>query len=312
MENCGHWCALFRGAHGRLFLSLSRGKLPCLSGSYHILCAGITGANAMSFLKNHNVTQSSDGGRTIVFVHGYGCDQNMWRYVVPLLFGTGKIVLYDLMGMGKSDAANYDFDRYQSLTGHAEDLVGILDELDAVDAVLVGHSVGGTIAALAAQMVPDRIKALALIAPSPCFINDADYVGGFDLETIEGLIDLMEQNFLGWTSQLVPTITGQKADGLASTELAESFCRANPKISKHFGRVTFLADHREDMSKIHCQTLIVQCSDDALAPLNVGNWLASAIPSSELKVVDATGHCPHMTEPAKTADLLAEFLEALK
>lgn len=265
----------------------------------------------MAAIQKNNVNVYGDAGSTLVFVHGYGCDQNMWRYVAPEFSKAHKTVLYDLTGMGKSDFGAYDFDEYRDLRAHAKDLVAILEELAINQAVLVGHSVGATIACLAALDCPDRVKALALVAPSPCFINDDGYVGGFDRESIEGLIDMMEQNFLGWTAQVAPTIAGQDEDGATTTELTQSFCRTDPAIAKHFGRVTFHVDHRREMAQVAIPALILQCSDDALAPTDVGTWLSEQMSGGYLKVIEATGHCPHMTEPDKTIEALRELLERL-
>jgi len=262
-------------------------------------------------VKTTNVAVTGTGSPTLVFVHGYGCDQNMWRFVAPAFSGTHRSVLYDLVGMGQSDYAAYDFDRYRTLDAHAEDLGAILTELDIDDAVLVGHSVGATIACLTATQVPDRVKALALVAPSPSFIHDGDYVGGFDRSDIEGLIEMMEQNFLGWTQHVTPLIAGPGDDGTASGELTQSFCRTDPAIAKHFGRVTFLADHRKDMSRVSHPALILQVADDTLAPTDVGAWLDRHMPGGELTLVDAIGHCPHMTEPEKAVAELRKFIERL-
>ncbi|WP_417524879.1 alpha/beta fold hydrolase [Marinovum sp.] len=259
-----------------------------------------------------HVTVEGTGTPTLVFVHGYGCDQNMWRFVAPRFAAQHRIVLYDLVGMGNSDYGAYDFDRYSTLDGHAEDLGDILTELDITDAVLVGHSVGATIACLAALNMPERVQALALVAPSPCFVNDDSYVGGFGREDIAGLIDVMEDNYLGWTAHVTPIISGQPEDGDATADLTQSFCRTDPKIAKHFGRVTFLADHRKEMAEVSHPTLVLQCSDDALAPEAVGHWLAERMVQAKIEIIEATGHCPHMTEPDATADELRGFLDRIE
>jgi sigma-B regulation protein RsbQ len=263
----------------------------------------------MSRASKLNAKMVGKGSPTLVFVHGYGCDQNMWRFVAPAFSGSHRCVFYDLVGMGGSDYASYSLDRYASLEAHAEDLDALLEELEIDDAVLVGHSVGATIACLTSLRGSDRIRALALVAPSPSFINDSDYVGGFDRASIEGLIGLMEQNFLGWTEQIAPVISGQVSDGETTEELSRSFCRTDPSIAKHFGRVTFLADHRREMAQVTLPTLVLQCRNDALAPVEVGQWLAARMARAELKIIEATGHCPHLTDPEKTVEALRGFLE---
>ncbi|NND41083.1 MAG: alpha/beta hydrolase [Silicimonas sp.] len=263
----------------------------------------------MSAITKCNVQVSGTGSTPLVFVHGYGCDQDMWRFVAPAFSDTHKTVLYDLTGIGESDSSAYDFPRYASLEAHAEDLGEILTELDLSDAIVVGHSVGATIACLAALRSSERIKALVLVAPSPCFINHDGYTGGFDHQDIQQLLELMEMNYFDWAQYVTPLIAGEKEAGETANELTRSFCRTDPAISKHFGRVTFLSDHRDDMSRVTHNALILQCSDDALAPTDVGAWLAKQMRGGQLREIEATGHCPHMTEPAKTIAEIRNFLE---
>tara|TARA_R110002051_G_scaffold141578_1_gene214755 strand:+ start:4885 stop:5685 length:801 start_codon:yes stop_codon:yes gene_type:complete len=262
----------------------------------------------MDILQRNNVKVVGQGDRTLVFVHGYGCDQNMWRFVAPAFEGDYRIVYYDLTGMGQSDLNAYDFRAYRTLHRHAQDLAEILAHLDVKNCVLVGHSVGATIACLASIIIPERIQGLALVAPSPFFMNDAAYVGGFDRATLDGLVELMDQNFYGWTSQVTPIIGGDGAGGQVSQELSKSFCRTEPEIAKHFGRVTFLSDHREDMKKVATRATIIQCSNDSLAPVSVGDWLSKNMKAAQLNIIDATGHCPHLSEPSKTTTAIREFL----
>ncbi len=262
----------------------------------------------MRSLRKNNVSISGSGSKTLVFVHGYGCDQSMWRFVAPQFELSHRVVLYDLTGMGQSDLSEYDFKAYRTLQRHADDLTAILEDLEVSDGVLIGHSVGATIACLAALKCPERISALALVAPSPSFMNDAAYTGGFDREALEGLVNLMDENFLGWTSRVTPTIAGEDRAGETAAELTQSFCRTDPAIAKHFGRITFLADHRADMKRVEAPAAIIQCTDDALAPVDVGVWLSENMKRGTLKFIEATGHCPHMTEPAKTTEAIREFL----
>ncbi|WP_323768616.1 alpha/beta hydrolase [Marinovum sp.] len=265
----------------------------------------------MSIIDKCNVTVTGTGKPTLVFVHGYGCDQTMWRFVAPGFVDSHRVVLYDLVGMGRSDNTAYDFTRYATLDGHAEDLCAILTELEITDAVLVGHSVGATIACLAALQMPEKVSALALVAPSPCFVNDDTYVGGFGREDIDGLIEVMDENYLGWTAHVTPIISGQPQDGAATTDLTQSFCRTDPAIAKHFGRVTFTADQRAEMGRVAHPALVLQVTDDTLAPKAVGHWLADHMARAELRTIEATGHCPHMTEPDATTTELRGFLERI-
>ena len=262
----------------------------------------------MDILQRNNVNISGHGDRTLVFVHGYGCDQNMWRFVAPHFQGSNRIVLYDLTGMGRSDITAYDFAAYRSLHRHAEDLAKILDHLDLTNCVLIGHSVGATIASLATLICPERIAGMAMVAPSPFFMNDRNYNGGFERETLNGLVALMDENFYGWTDQVAPLIAGQPSDGKVSEELTKSFCRTDPTISKHFGRVTFLSDHRDDMKRVETRTIVIQCAHDTLAPVAIGEWLSENMQNTKLKIIDATGHCPHLSHPELTMDALEEYL----
>lgn len=260
----------------------------------------------MNVLTRNNVKVVGQGSRTLVFVHGYGCDQNMWRFVAPQFEGEYRIIHYDLTGMGQSDLDAYDFRAYRTLHRHAQDLADILAHLDVTQCVLVGHSVGATIACLASLISRDRVAAIAMVAPSPFFMNDGAYIGGFDHETLDGLVDLMDQNFLGWTDQVAPIIGGSEA---VSEELSQSFCRTDPGIAKHFGRVTFLSDHREDMKAVATKVTVIQCSNDSLAPVTVGRWLSENMMDAQLTLIKATGHCPHLSEPAKTTAAIRDFLK---
>lgn len=263
----------------------------------------------MSFCKKkNNVRVHGTGEAPMLFAHGFGCDQEMWRFVAPAFEASHKVILFDLTGAGKSDLSAYDFDRYEDLQAHADDILGVCDELDLRGVTLVGHSVSAITAVLAANHEPTFFEKLVLLAPSPCFLNDKGYRGGFSNEELEGLIALMEENYLGWAEQLAPTIAGQDADGQASKDLTASFCRTDPKIAQHFGRVTFLSDRREDMAKLSIPALIVQCDDDAIAPVDVGRWMHENMPTTTLEVISVTGHCPHMTAPEETIRLIRQLI----
>ncbi len=263
----------------------------------------------MSVYHRNNVKVTGGTGQTMLFAHGFGCDQEMWRFVAPAFEAGHKVVLFDLTGAGKSDLGAYDFDHYAQLDAHAEDILRICDELELRDVVLVGHSVSAITSVLAANARPDLFAKLVLLAPSPCFLEDNGYHGGFKREDLEGLVAFMDENYLGWSAQVAAIAAGQDIDGPASVELTRSFCRTDPAIAQHFGRVTFLSDRRADMQKLTRPALIVQCSDDTLAPTEVGRWLHDNIGPSTLEILEVTGHSPHLTAPAETIDAIRRFID---
>jgi sigma-B regulation protein RsbQ len=259
-------------------------------------------------LKRHNVRVFGRGPRTMVFAHGYGCDQNMWRFVTPAFEAEFRIVLFDYIGHGQSDASAFDPVRYGTLEGYAKDVLDICAALAIHEAIFVGHSVSAMIGVLAAQAEPDRFESLVLIGPSPCYLNDAEYRGGFERADIDGLLDFLDTNHLGWSSTMAPVIMGNPERPELSAELTNSFCRTHPEIAKHFARVTFLSDNRADLARVNIPTLIVQCSSDAIAPVVVGEYVHREIRQSELILLDATGHCPHLSAPEETVRAIRSFL----
>jgi sigma-B regulation protein RsbQ len=266
----------------------------------------------MSVQIRHHVHSAGDGTATMVFIHGFGCDQTMWRFLAPVYEERFRIVGYDLAGSGRSDLAAYDRQKYASLHGHAADLLEILDAIGAATTtgpvVLVGHSVGATIGMLAAIQAPQRFAAQVMIGPSPCFIDDGAYVGGFNRADIDGLIDAMDANYLGWSRSMAPMIMGAPNQPRLGEELTGRFCRNDPDIARHFARATFYADHRADVPRSSVPALILQCSDDLLAPRAVGDWLQAHLPRSTLRTIGNVGHCPHMSAPAESARAIDDFL----
>lgn len=263
----------------------------------------------MTVLDAHHVNVSGKrDGQPIVFVHGFGCDQKMWRFVTPGFEDTHKLVLLDLIGSGSSDLSKYDRRKYGSLDGHASDVVEIIRTLDLRDVVLVGHSVSAMIAALAANQERDRITSVVMVGPSPCYLNDGDYIGGFTRDDIEGLLETLEANYLGWSSQMAPAIMGSRNPAELGEELTDSFCRTDPDIAAHFARVTFLSDHRDTVKDVSQPCLILQCSDDMIAPVEVGRWLAKNLKDNHLVIMNATGHCPHMSAPSETTREIRDFI----
>ncbi|SDR55026.1 sigma-B regulation protein RsbQ [Paraburkholderia fungorum] len=262
----------------------------------------------MGYLHRNNVHISGTGPRTIVFAHGFGCDQNMWRLFASHLSGRYRTVLFDLVGSGGSDLSLYDYKKYASLDGYADDVLEIVAGCSKEPVILVGHSVSATIGMLAAIKAPDLFAANVMIGPSPSFINEGSYVGGFDRSDIEELLDTLDNNFLGWSSNMAPAIMGAPDQPELGAELTNSFCRTDPDIAKHFAHVTFLADHRAELHRVSTPTLIVQSNDDLLAPVVVGEYLHRAIKGSTLAIVDNVGHCPHLSAPGPCLSVTEEFL----
>ena len=250
----------------------------------------------------------SPQGRPLMFAHGFGCDQQMWRFVVPEFEADHRIVLFDHVGAGRSDLSAYDRDRYNSLRGYAADVVEICRALELTDVVFVGHSVSAMIGVLALQAAPDVFGALVMIGPSPRYVDDGDYVGGFSRTDVAGLLDALDANHLGWSAQMAPVIMGTPDRPEEAAELTNSFCRTDPDIIRHFARVTFLSDNRADLATVQVPTLVLQCSDDVIAPEVVGRYVHEQIPGSVFTQLAATGHCPHLSAPEETAAALRAFL----
>ena len=265
----------------------------------------------MDVIARNNVTLSGRAdGQPMLFAHGFGCDQNMWRFVTPAFAEEYRIVLFDLVGSGGSDLAAYDRERYRSLQGHARDVLEICDALDLHDVVLVGHSVSSMIAALAAIEQPARFASLVLVSPSPCYIDDEGYTGGFSRADIEELLESLDSNYLGWSSAMAPAIMGNPDRPELGEELTNSFCRTDPEIARHFAHVTFLSDNRGDLPRVRTPTLVLQCSSDVIAPTAVGTYVADQVAESQLVLLDATGHCPNLSAPDETVAAMQAFLGA--
>jgi sigma-B regulation protein RsbQ len=259
-------------------------------------------------LIRNNVKVSGKGTQPMLFAHGFGCDQNMWRYVAPEFENDYKVILFDYVGSGKSDLKAYDADKYSSLAGYAQDVLDIIHELDLRDIIFVGHSVSSMIGVLAANDAPDRFEDLIMIGPSPRYINDGSYVGGFDKKDIEGLFDMMDKNFIGWANFLAPAIMKNPDRPELGNELTESFCSTDPVIARRFAEATFYADNREDLSRVKTPSLILQCADDMVAPEVVGRYLEGRLPMSTFRQMKATGHCPHMSHPEETVSMIKDYL----
>ena len=260
--------------------------------------------------RNHVTVSGRAGGPVLMLAHGFGCDQNMWRLVVPVLERDFNVVLFDHVGAGRSDLSAWSKERYSSLDGYAEDVLEICRELALGPVTFVGHSVSAMMGVLAAAREPEAFAGLVLLAPSPCFIDDpaVGYRGGFSAEDIDELLGSLEANYLGWSGAMAPVIMGNPERPELGDELTNSFCRTDPDIARVFARVTFLSDNREDLAKVTVPTLVAQCSRDAIAPPEVGSFVQSRIPGSRLVTLNATGHGPQLAAPEETAAAIADFV----
>ena len=263
----------------------------------------------MSATQRNNVTVlGARDGRPMVFAHGFGCDQNMWRFIWPAFADEYRIVLFDHVGAGNSDWSAFDPERYSSLSAYAEDVLAICDELALEDAVFVGHSVSAMVGVLAAAQRPELFARLVLVSPSPRYIDDGEYVGGFTREDIEEMLDSLDSNYLGWSSAMAPVIMGNEHRPELAEELINSFCRADPQIAAHFARTTFMSDNRSDLARVRTPSLVLQCAEDAIAPRGVGEYVDAELPDSRLVVLDAVGHCPNLSAPEATIAAMRDFL----
>jgi sigma-B regulation protein RsbQ len=266
---------------------------------------------AADVLARNNVKVFGRGTRPMLFAHGFGCDQHMWRYVTPAFEDDYRIVLFDYVGSGKSDLSAYDAERYGTLDGYARDVLDVCRALDLRDVVFVGHSVSAMVGVMAANAEPERFSRLVLVGPSPRYLNEAPaYVGGFERSDIEGLLETMDKNYIGWANYLAPAIMKNPDRPELGEELTESFCSTDPVIARRFAEATFFADNRADLAHVRVPSLILQCSEDIIAPLEVGEYLHRELPGSTLRVMRATGHCPHMSAPDETIALMKEYLAA--
>jgi sigma-B regulation protein RsbQ len=258
--------------------------------------------------RNAVTVTGQPNGQPMMFAHGYGCDQNMWRSVAPAFLDTHRVVLFDHVGAGRSDLSAYDEQRYASLDGYAEDILEIIHDFDLRDVIFVGHSVSAMMGVLAAAREPERFAKLILVGPSPRYINDGDYVGGFDSSDIEAMLESLDSNYLGWSSAMAPVIMGNPERPELGAELTNSFCATDPEIARRFAHVTFMSDNRADLARVRTPALILQCTDDVIAPAVVGDYVHAHLPGSTLMVMNATGHCPNLSAPAETIAAIRTFL----
>ncbi len=261
-----------------------------------------------SLKERFNIKVSGKGTRPIMFIHGLGCDQTIWKKVVPAFEDEYKVILFDHMGAGESNLSFYDPEKYSSLEGYASDIISIVNELDLSKVILIGHSVSNMIGLLAVIAAPDLFEKIVMVSPSPCYINDHSYIGGFARKEIENLLGTMRKSYIDWAIGIAPVIMANPDQPQFAHELKESFCKRDPAITQQFAAVTFLSDNRGDLSKLKIPTLIMQCSQDVIAPLQVGEFMERNIPYATLRIMKATGHCPHVSAPAETIEMIKEFL----
>ncbi len=266
----------------------------------------------MSIQRRNNVRTAGSGSSSMIFAHGFGCDQSMWRLVEPGYRDRYRTILFDLVGAGNSDLSAYDSDKYNSLHGYADDLVEIVRESGSDSNIFVGHSVSAIIGVLADLKAPGLFAAHVMVGPSPCYINDGEYVGGFERQDIDGLLQTLENNYLGWSSTMAPVIMGAPQQPELSEELTNSFCRTDPELAKQFARVTFLSDHRSDLAKLRTPALILQCTDDLIAPITVGEFMRRMLPNGTLELIENVGHCPHLSAPGASTVAIDKFLAEQK
>lgn len=268
----------------------------------------VSQTSAMTVSVRNNVHVKGTGDRIMMFAHGFGCDQNMWRFVAPAFEDDFKTILFDHVGAGGSDLSAYDRAKYSSLAGYADDIVEIGRELGLKDAVFVGHSVSGMIGILASLKAPGMFSSLVLVGPSARYIDDGDYKGGFTEKQIEELLEFLEANHMGWSAQMAPAIMGNSDRPELGEELTNSFCRTDPEIAKHFARVTFTSDNRADLAKVTTPALILQCSEDIIASTEVGEFIQRNIAGSKLVILKATGHCPNLSAPEEVTSAMRAFV----
>ncbi|PIQ21765.1 MAG: alpha/beta hydrolase [Cytophagales bacterium CG18_big_fil_WC_8_21_14_2_50_42_9] len=259
-------------------------------------------------IKRNNVRIIGQGEQSIIFAHGFGCSQNVWRHLVDVYKTKFKLILFDFVGAGQSDLNAYDIKKYSSLDGYTKDVLEILEALNIKNALYIGHSVSCMIGVKAAIAQPSYFSKLIFVSPSPCYINDEEYIGGLDKEDLKNLLELMDNNYLGWSSFLAPQVMGNLDRPELGEELVSNFCATDPDIAKEFARVTFLSDNRSDLVKLQTDSLTLQCSKDILAPLAVGYYLEKKAKGNTLKILEATGHCPHLSAPEEVIAAISAYI----
>ncbi|MBX0290635.1 alpha/beta hydrolase [Hymenobacter sp. HSC-4F20] len=266
----------------------------------------------MDIFRRHHVSSYGSGARPLVFSHGFGTDQHAWQYVAPAFAARHRVVLFDLVGAGDSDKTAYDFTRYGTLEGYADDLVTLLRTLQLPKVVYVGHSVSGMIGVLAAIRAPELFERLVLLAASPCYVNDGDYLGGFEHADLEELLGFLDRDYRAWSDTMVPNLVGGDMRPELVDEVLASFSRVDPAIARQFARATFLSDYRSQLAQLRVPSLIIQCADDSVAPAEVGHYLHEKLAGSTLEILNTTGHYPHLNAPVATISCMERYLGTIR
>lgn len=261
-----------------------------------------------SILTRNNVNVIGTGEKVMLFAHGFGCDQRSWQFVVDAFTDDYKVVLFDYVGSGRSDVTQYNSEKYGQLDGYAQDILDVCEALALREVIFVGHSVSSMTGVLAAIKKPEYFSKLIFIGPSPRYLNDVGYTGGFERTDLESLFEFMDSNYLGWSNTMAPVIMGNSDRPELGKFLTNSFCSTDPEVAREFARVTFFSDNREDLSKLKIQSLILQCTEDVIAPVSVGEFVAANVPQNKLVQLQATGHCPHISEPEQTIRAIRNYL----
>lgn len=262
-----------------------------------------------NIIKRNNVKVMGQGEQTILFAHGFGCDQKMWQYIAPTLAMKYRVVLFDYVGSGNSDITAYESKKYNSLHGYAQDVLDIIEELNLQHVLFIGHSISSMIGMYAAIQQPQHFDKLIMIGPSPCYLNDTNgYMGGFEKEDIKEILDLMEMNFAGWASFMAPFASSQPDDAQLTQQLKSDFVSTNPRVAREFAEVTFFSDCRAKLPFLKVPTLIIQCSNDSIVPIEVGEYLQKHIQNSTLLIMNAKGHYPHISQPLETIEIINDYL----
>ena len=264
----------------------------------------------MDTLRRNNVHVSGPAAPVLLYAHGFGCTQQMWSRITPAFETSHRQVLFDYVGSGESDRSAFNESRYGQLQGYAQDVIDVCDALGLREGItFVGHSVSCSIGMLASIARPRLFERLVLVGPSPCFLNEPpDYFGGFEKADLEGLLSLMDQNYMGWAQYLAPVVAGAGGAEPVATQLSTSFCSTDPAVARVFASATFFADNRADLPRVQVPSLILQHRKDALAPLGVGEYLHQHLQGSTLKVLDVDGHCGHMSHPDLVVEAMRQYL----
>jgi len=262
----------------------------------------------MDVIFRNNVKVTGNGEKVLLFGHGFGCDQNTWRAIIPAFESDYKIVVFDYVGAGQSDLSAYEENKYGSLNGYAQDIVDICTTLDLKNVVFIGHSVSSMIGILALKLEPQRFEKIIFIGPSPCYLNKPGYEGGMDAEDLEDLLDVMDSNYLGWSATLAPLIMGEQNSPEFAASLTASFCATDPSIARKFARVTFLSDNREDLKDLSIPSLTIQCQDDFLTSAAIAQYINETVPNNQVVLLKSSGHCPHLSDAISVINAIKNFI----